>query len=88
MLPFDRKPWAKAVATAVICLSFVGAVGLAYFFYSTETLHIPEVVGILLLLLTIVPPNVAVVMRKPGDADPVNAHLAGDHFGHSGTTLR
>ena len=83
MLPFDRKPWAKTVATAVIVASFVGAVALGYFFYSTDTLHIPEVVGIFLLLLTFVPPNAAIVMRKPGDADPVNAHLAGDRFNQS-----
>jgi len=70
MLPFDRKPWAKTLASIVIIVSFVGAVGLFFFFYQNDTLHIPEVVGIILLLLTIVPPNVAILTRRPGQTDP------------------
>ena len=77
MLPFDRKPWAKTVAGVVIVLSFVGAACLALYFRSEHSLHIPEVVGIFLLLLTIVPPNAAIIMRKAGeteaDAGPVSS---------------
>lgn len=64
MLPFDNRPWAKSLARIVIALSlFVAGVG-AWYLYSIEELHIPEVTGIVLLLLTIVPPNVAIAMRK------------------------
>ena len=70
MLPFDRKPWAKTVAGTVIVLSFIGAIVLALYFYSEDALHISEVVGIFLLLLTIVPPNAAIVLRKQGDTEP------------------
>ena len=69
MLPFDRKPWAKTVAGLVIVLSFIGAAVLALYFQSEHSLHISEVVGILLLLLLFVPPNAAIVMRKPGQTD-------------------
>jgi uncharacterized membrane protein YfcA len=76
MLPFDRKPWAKAVAATVITLSFIGAICLAFYFHSIDSLHPPEIVGLFLLLLTIVPPNFAVLMRKPGEEDPLpQTHL-------------
>jgi hypothetical protein len=76
MLPFDQKPWAKTVAAVVVVLSFVGAICLAFYFHSIYSLHISEVVGIFLLLLTIVPPNVAILLRKPGEAPTLNAHLS------------
>ncbi|WP_263381180.1 hypothetical protein [Granulicella arctica] len=83
MLPFDRKPWAKTVAMVVVILSFVGAICLALYFRSVDSLHISEVVGIFLLLLTIVPPNVAILMRRPGEPESMNAHL-----GHNRSTVR
>ena len=76
MLPFDRKPWAKTVAGTVIVLSFLGAIVLALYFYSQDMLHISEMVGIVLLLLTIVPPNAAIVLRKPDAPEP-------QPFGHT-----
>jgi hypothetical protein len=76
MLPFDRKPWAKTVAGTVIVLSFLGAIVLAFYFYSQDMLHISEMVGIFLLLLTIVPPNAAIVLRKPDALEP-------QPFGHT-----
>ena len=75
MLPFDRKPWAKTVAAVVIALSLIGAVALIFYFRSIDSLHISEMVGIFLLLLTIVPPNLAIVMRKPGQTDPLVSHI-------------
>jgi hypothetical protein len=71
MLPFDRKPWAKTLAAIVITLSFVGAICLALYFHAIDSLHPSEIVGIFLLLLTIVPPNFAVLMRKPDDEDHI-----------------
>jgi hypothetical protein len=61
MLPNDDKPWAKTVARIVICATLVALVVLAYFLQAHNSLHIPEVVGIFLLFLTIVPPNLAIL---------------------------
>jgi hypothetical protein len=61
MLPNDDKPWAKTVARIVICATLVALAVLAYFLDAHNSLHIPEVVGIFLLFLTIVPPNLAIL---------------------------
>jgi hypothetical protein len=61
MLPHDDKPWAKPLARTVICLTLVALAGLTYYLKSHDQLHIPEIVGIFLLFLTIVPPNLAVL---------------------------
>jgi hypothetical protein len=61
MLPNDDKPWAKGVARTVICLTIVALACLTYYLQSRDMLHISEIVGIVLLFLTIVPPNLAVL---------------------------
>lgn len=61
MLPNDDKPWAKTVARIVICATIVALAVLAYFLHTHHTLRIPEIVGIILLFLTIVPPNLAII---------------------------
>ncbi len=61
MLPGDRKPWAKTVARIVICATIMGLAILAYYLETHKSLHIPEIVGIFLLFLTIVPPNLAIL---------------------------
>jgi hypothetical protein len=61
MLPHDDKPWAKTVARIVICATIIGLIVLAFVLKSYNTLHIPEVVGLFLLFLTIVPPNLAII---------------------------
>jgi hypothetical protein len=61
MLPGDHKPWAKTVARIVICFSIVALIVLAFVLNSHNALHIPEIVGLLLLFLTIVPPNLAIL---------------------------
>ncbi len=72
MLPFDYRPWARPLARTVIGLSVLAAIAGAYLLYDMDELHIPEVVGILLLLLTIIPPNLAIVLRKsPPDASSI-----------------
>ncbi len=70
MLPFDNRPWARALARAVIVLSVIAAALAAYYCYITDELHISEVAIIGLLLLTILPPNIAIAFRKtsPGGA--------------------
>jgi hypothetical protein len=72
MLPHDDKPWAKTLARTVICLTIVALVWLALFLDSRNMLHIPEMVGIILLFLTIVPPNLAVLYSwiLPNHHDP------------------
>ncbi len=61
MLPNDQKPWAKPLARTVIGVTLVLLGLLAYYLQDHRSLHIPEIVGIFLLFLTIVPPNLAVL---------------------------
>ena len=61
MLPNDDKPWAKTVARIVICGTIVALAVLAYFLKTHNSLHISEIVGIFLLFLAIVPPNLAII---------------------------
>ena len=61
MLPNDHKPWAKTVARIAICFTIVALIVLAFILKTYNNLHVPEVVGLLLLLLTIVPPNLAIL---------------------------
>ncbi len=70
MLPFDNRPWARALARTVIVLSVIAAALAAYYCYTTDQLHISEVAIIGLLLLTILPPNIAIALRK---SDPDGA---------------
>jgi hypothetical protein len=61
LLPNDKKPWAKTLARTVIGVTVVSLAVLAYFLQTHGSLHIPEIVGIFLLFLAIVPPNLAVI---------------------------
>ena len=61
MLPNDDKPWAKTVARIVISATIAALIILAFILNAYNTLHIPEIVGIFLLFLTIVPPNLAII---------------------------
>jgi len=75
MLPGYHKPWAKTVARIVVCLTIVGLIVLAFVLKSYNTLHIPEIVGLLLLSLTIVPPNLAIIY--PWLLNPQTHHTHG-----------
>jgi len=61
MLPNDDKPWAKTVARIVICGTIVILAVLAFILKAHNSLHISEIVGLFLLFLTIVPPNLAIL---------------------------
>lgn len=64
MLPNADKPWAKTLARTVIGATLVALGILAYVLEIHNSLHIPEIVGIFLLFLTIVPPNLAVLYPR------------------------
>ena len=61
MLPNDQSPWAKPVARIVVCTTIVALIVLAFVLNSYNNLRIPEIVGIFLLFLAIVPPNLAIL---------------------------
>jgi hypothetical protein len=73
MLPFDDRPWAKTVATIVIVMSVLAAIAAAFYLESINTFHVSEMLIIALLLLTIVPPNLAIILRKPGTPESTSA---------------
>jgi fatty acid desaturase len=75
MLPNDQKPWAKTLARTVIGVTLVALAVLAYFLQTRNSLHIPEIVGIFLLFLTIVPPNLAIIYPwlLPAKHNPTNS---------------
>jgi len=79
MLPFDNRPWARALARTVIVLSLIAAALASYYCYITDQLHISEVAIIGLLLLTIIPPNVAIVLRK---SEPGSEPAGDSSIGH------
>ena len=76
MLPNYDKPWAKPLARAVIWTTLIALAALAYYLKTHNMLHISEVVGIFLLFLTIVPPNLAVLYPwlLPSKSLPNNTH--------------
>jgi len=77
MLPNDDKPWAKTLARTVICVTIVALVCLSLFLESRNMFHIPEMVGVFLLFLTIVPPNLAVLYPwiLPTRHEPSNSRV-------------
>jgi hypothetical protein len=77
MLPHADKPWAKPLARTVIVLTLVALACLTYYLKSRDQLHIPEMVGIFLLFLTIVPPNLAVLY--PWILPPKRLSSGGSH---------
>jgi hypothetical protein len=76
MLPGDHKPWARTVARIVIWFTIVALIVLAFVLNAYNTLHIPEIVGLLLLFLTIVPPNLAILYPwiLPANRVPPQGH--------------
>jgi hypothetical protein len=76
MLPNHDKPWAKTVARIVIGVTLIALVALAYFLKAHNYLHISEIVGIFLLFLTIVPPNLAILYPWLLPAKHIPSHTA------------
>jgi hypothetical protein len=73
MLPFDDRPWAKTVATIVVVFSILAAIATAFYLEYIGTFHFSEMLILALLLLTIVPPNLAIILRKPGTPESTSA---------------
>lgn len=80
MLPLDNRPWAKALSRTVIGLSLVAAALAAYYCYATDQLHISEVAIIGLSLLLVLPPNIAIAVRKTEHRDGASS-LNQTHLG-------
>jgi hypothetical protein len=64
MLPFEDKPWAKPVATAMILFTLLGAAILALYLHETKGLDTGAIVAILLTILAVVPPNIVVLRHR------------------------
>jgi hypothetical protein len=77
MLPFDNKPWAKTLAGVVVGVTVVALICLALYLHHLDQLRIPEYVGLFLLFLTIVPPNLAVIYKKPKADAGFDSHRNG-----------
>lgn len=67
MLPFDRKPWAKHLARSVIVATLLAELMAILWLRRFGPLDTSEVVGLLLILVAVVPPNLHIIRRKPGD---------------------
>ena len=63
MLPLDQKPWAKTIAWLVIGLTMIGCALYAYHVKLTRPLDWGERAILVLLLLTVIPPNAAIIRR-------------------------
>jgi len=66
MLPFDRKPWAATLAKLVILLTITGVVLYVLWIRQTRPLDWGERWILGLLLIAVIPPNLAIIRRKPG----------------------
>ena len=65
MLPFDRKPWAKHVAGIVIAVTIIAAICVPIILHHRKALDLPIIVGIVLLLFAIIPPNILILRQRP-----------------------
>lgn len=63
MLPFDQRPWAKIVARCVIGATVLGCALFVYHVKQERSLDWGERAIVILLLLTVIPPNVAIIRR-------------------------
>ena len=70
MALFEGRTWSRKHAVAIIALSILAAILTAYYRHSQGALDIPEVVILILLLLAILPPNFALLLRKPDRNSP------------------
>ena len=70
MLPFDQRPWASTAAKAIIVFTLLAEVGAVLWLQHDHPLDIPEIVALALILIGVIPTNVYIIRRKPGDPAP------------------
>ena len=63
MLPFDEKPWAKMLATCVIAFTVIATAVFVILVKQERSLDWGERAIVILLLITVIPPNVAIIRR-------------------------
>jgi uncharacterized membrane protein YoaK (UPF0700 family) len=68
MLPFETRPWARRVALAVVVVTLAAAVAAPFYLRHIKHLDPPMAVLVVLLVLAIVPPNLAILRRQRGAA--------------------
>jgi hypothetical protein len=67
MLPFAERPWARPVAAIAIVVTLIAAVWIPLELRAWGRLDLPIMVGIVLLVLAIVPPNIVILRHRPED---------------------
>ncbi|MCU1324096.1 MAG: hypothetical protein JWM43_3745 [Acidobacteriaceae bacterium] len=74
MLPYDNRPWAKTLAKFVAVSATCLLIALGLFLHHIGQMRVSEYVALLILFLTIVPPNLAVIYRKRSRSSPSTNH--------------
>ena len=73
MLPFDQRPWAKTAARCVIAFTLLGIAAYVFWVKQERSLDWGERAIVVLLLLTVIPPNVAVIRRHTAVSGPAGS---------------
>jgi hypothetical protein len=64
MLPFENRPWAKRVALSVILVALLSAAIAAIVLDRTKGLDTGAITALFLILLAIIPPNIAILRHR------------------------
>ncbi len=67
MLPLDNRPWAPQLAKAVIVVTVVAEVLATLWLRRYGPLDTAEKVTLFLVLLAVIPPNIHIIRRRPGE---------------------
>ncbi len=68
MLPYSNRSWSKRVAGAVIAATLIGLAVTAILIRRARPLDVAEIAFIVLMLLAVLPPNIAILRRPPYQA--------------------
>lgn len=64
MLPFENRSWAKPAARSILLFTVVALSVFAYLIARIRPLDVPEIALIVIVLLGVLPPNIAILRRK------------------------
>ena len=67
MLPFDRRPWARKLARAVIVFTIVAEIVAFVWLRHYGPLDAGEILAMALVLIGVIPPNVHIIRRRSGE---------------------